>query len=51
MLVCGIFYDGVSISEYTAPNEGMIGEELIGKDFEGSGCGLRETDPSVDTRG
>jgi hypothetical protein len=39
-LVCSLFNDVLCISDYTASNEEMIAERYIGKDEEGTGCGL-----------
>jgi hypothetical protein len=38
--MCGLFNDAVSISGYIVQNDGMISKYGIGKDVEGSGCGL-----------
>jgi hypothetical protein len=34
-IFCGLFYDSLSISDYTTSNHRMIGQNCIGKDMEG----------------
>jgi hypothetical protein len=41
MCLCGLFNLAISTSYYIVLDDRIVNEELIGKDVEGSSCGLR----------